>query len=179
MGRTTELIISTLIVPIIFGFIGCANGPRGELKIVENPTEDELRQNWNEYTVYFRSVATQNEVLNLALIYKIKNDSKIILDDSWIEVTSDNMMNDTEIWEPAWVKKILGQHDKIFGYLVHRSSDRVYVGTLDENTIKLSYHYVPTEISGQNDKMFDYLVRRSSDRVYAGILDENTIEPSY
>jgi len=102
----------------------------------------------------------------------ILNDSKIIIDDSWIEVTSDNMMNDTEILESTWVKKIIGQSDKMFGYLVHRSSDRVYVGILGENTIKLSYHYVPTEIIGQNDKMFGNWVYRRSDQVFAGIINK-------
>jgi hypothetical protein len=35
--------------------------------------------------------------MDLALIYKIKNDSKIELDGSWIEVTSDNMMKNSRI----------------------------------------------------------------------------------
>ena len=100
----------------------------------------------------------------------ILNDEKIIIDDSWIEVTSDSMMKDTEILESTWVKKKFGQSDKMFGYLVHRSSDRVYVGILGENTIKLSYHYVPTEIIGQNYMRFGNWVYRSSDQVFAGII---------
>jgi hypothetical protein len=67
-----------------------------------------------------------------------------ILDGSWIEVTSNNMMNDTEIVQTAWVKEIIGQNDKMFGYLVHRTHDNVYAGILDANTIKLSYFYVRT-----------------------------------
>jgi hypothetical protein len=67
-----------------------------------------------------------------------------ILDGSWIEVTSNNMMNDTEIVQTAWVKEIIGQNDKMFGYLVHRAHDNVYAGILDANTIKLSYFYVHT-----------------------------------
>ena len=172
MRRTAKLLICIFIVPVIFSLTGCTTAPRGRLLRVQDPTEDGLRQNWNEYTVYFRRCTNQNQVLNLALIYKIKNDSKIIIDDSWIEVTSDNMMNDTEILESTWVKKIIGQSDKMFGYLVHRSSDRVYVGILGENTIKLSYHYVPTEIIGQNDKMFGNWVYRRSDQVFAGIINK-------
>jgi hypothetical protein len=67
-----------------------------------------------------------------------------ILDGSWIEVTSDKMMNDTRILETAWVKEIIGQNDKMFGYLVHRTHDNVYAGILDANTIKISYFYVVT-----------------------------------
>ena len=64
MRRTATSLICILIVLGIFSFFGCASGPRGELKIVEDPTEDGLRQNWNKYTVYFRR--------NIALISKIK-----------------------------------------------------------------------------------------------------------
>jgi len=84
MSRQPKRLTCFLIILVLFIFFGCASGPRGKLKRVENPTEEGLRQNWNEYTVYYRR--------NLALIYKIKNDSKIELDGSWIEVTSDNMM---------------------------------------------------------------------------------------
>ena len=99
--------------------------------MVENPTEAELRQNWEEYTVYYRR--------NFALIFKTKDDSKIELDSSWIEVTSDSMMKKTEIIESTSVQKILGKNDKMFCYLVHRYHDSVYVGIVDENTVKLRY----------------------------------------
>jgi hypothetical protein len=136
MKRPSEYLTCLLIVLVIFSLIGCASGPRGKLKRVQDPTEDGLRRDWNEYTVYYRR--------NLALIYKIKNDSKIILDGSWIEVTSDDMMNNTGIVDSTWVKEIIGENDKMFGYLVHRSDDNVYAGILDENTVKLSYFYVRT-----------------------------------
>ena len=136
MRRAATFLICIMIVLVIFSFLGCASGPRGELQIVEDPTEDGLRQKWTEYTVYYRR--------NIALIYKIKNDSKIILDNRWIEVTSENMMNDTQIVDSAWVKEIIGENDKMFGYLVHRSSDQAYVGIVDENTVKLSYYFVRT-----------------------------------
>ena len=118
---------------ITFNFLGCASGPSGKLIEVENPTEDELRQNWNEYTVYYRG--------NLALIYEIKNDSKIELDGSWIEVTSDNMMKNTRILSSPWVNEIIGENEKMFGYLVYSEEDNVYTGIVDANTVKLSYYY--------------------------------------
>jgi len=136
MSRPSKLLTCVLIVLVLFSFFGCASGPRGKLKRVENPTEDGLRQNWNEYTVYYRR--------SVALIFKTKDDSKIELGSSWIEVTSDSMMKKTGIMDFAWVQEILGQNDKMFGYLMHRSLDSVYVGIVDENTVKLSYYVKAT-----------------------------------
>ena len=133
MSRSSTLLTWFLIVLVVFSFLGCASGPRGKLRRVEDPTEDGLRQKWNEYTVYYRR--------NLALIYKIKNDSKIELDGSWIEVTSDNMMKNTRILSSTWVNEIIGENEKMFGYLVYSEEDNVYTGIVDANTVKLSYYY--------------------------------------
>ena len=133
MSRSSTFLTWFLIVLVVFSFLGCASGPRGELRRVEDPTEDELRQKWNEYTVYYRR--------NLALIYKIKNDSKIELNGSWIEVTSDNMMKNTRILSSTWVNEIIGENEKMFGYLVYSDEDNVYTGIVDANTVKLSYYY--------------------------------------
>ena len=133
MIRITIVWCCLFMALITFNFLGCASGPRGKLIEVENPTEDELRQNWNEYTVYYRG--------NFALIYEIKNDSKIELDGSWIEVTSDNMMKNTRILSSPWVNEIIGENEKMFGYLVYSEKDNVYVGIVDANTVKLSYYY--------------------------------------
>ena len=136
MSRPSTFLTCFLIILVLFILLGCASGPRGKLKRVQDPTEDGLRQNWNEYTVYYRR--------NLALIFIIKNDSKIELDGSWIEVTSDNMMQNTRILSSTWVREIIGENEKFFGYLVHRGADNVYAGIVDANTIKLSYYYVRT-----------------------------------
>ena len=134
MSRPSTFLTWFLIILVLFSFLGCASGPRGKLKRVQDPTEDGLRQNWNEYTVYYRR--------NLALIYKIKNDSKIELDGSWSEVTSDNMMKNTRILSSTWVNEIIGENEKMFGYLVYSEEDNVYAGIVDANTVKLSYYYV-------------------------------------
>jgi hypothetical protein len=136
MNKRTYKFICFLLVFIISSSLGCAGGTRGKLKRVQKPTENELRQEWNDYTVYYRR--------NLALIYKIKNNQKIMLDGSWIEVTSDDMMNNAKILDSAWVKEIIGENDKMFGYLVHTYRDRAYAGIIDENTVKLNYTYVRT-----------------------------------
>ena len=136
MKNLMSILTWVLIVLVFFSFLGCASGPRGKLKRVENPTDDGLRQNWDQYTVYYRR--------SVALIFKAKDDSKIELDSSWIEVTSDSMMKKTKIMDFTFVQEILGQNDKMLGYLVHRRLGSVYVGIVDENTVKLSYYVKAT-----------------------------------
>ena len=138
MSRSIALLTCLLITMVIFSFLGCASGPRGKLRRVENPTEKQLRQNWDEYTVYYRRP--------WALIFKTKDDSNIELDTRWIEVTSDSEMKNTGIADFARVHEILGQNDKKLGYLVNRQIDSAYVGIVDENTVKISYY--PKATSG-------------------------------
>jgi hypothetical protein len=136
MGRLSKFLTCFLMVLVLLSFLGCASGPRGKLKRVETPTSTELRQNWEEYTVYYRR--------SLALIFKIKDNSKIVLDGSWVEVTSDSMMKKAGISDSTWVREIRGANDKLFGYLVHRYLDSAYAGIVDENTLKFSYYYHKT-----------------------------------
>ena len=58
--------------------------------------------------------------------------------------TSAQEMEQSQILSDRWVRKVIGQNDKLFGYMVHRSTDRASVRIIDENTIKLFYHFVPT-----------------------------------
>ena len=88
MIRRTIIWCCLFVVLVNFSLIGCVDGNRGILYIVQKPTENELSQDWKEYTVFYRH--------NVALVYKIKDGSKIILDNRWIEVTSENMMKDTQ-----------------------------------------------------------------------------------
>jgi hypothetical protein len=133
MRKSAINLACLFIILVIFSLVGCAGGPRGKLKRVQQPTEDGLKQDWQNYTVYYRR--------NLAFIYKIKNDHKIILDNRWVEVSSEDMMAQSKILVSTWVKEILGQNDELYGYLVHRSADMTYVGILDENTVELKYTY--------------------------------------
>ena len=136
MKRRSTLLTSLLAVMVLFSFLGCASGPRGKLNIVESPNETALRQNWNDYTVYYRP--------GLALIYKIKDDSIIELDNKWTQVTSDSMMGKSRIIDSTTVREILGANDRKFGYLVQRYLDSAYAGIVDENTIRMSYYYHKT-----------------------------------
>ena len=136
MSKPAKNLFCLFIVLAIFSLIGCAGGNGGALKRVQQPTENELKQNWKNYTVYHRR--------NLAFVYKIKNDQTIILDKRWVEVSSEEMMAKSEIVDSTWVKEIIGNNDEMFGYLVHRYADLVNVKIIDENTVQLYYHYVRT-----------------------------------
>ncbi len=136
MRKSAINLACLFIALVVFSLIGCAGGPRGKLKRVQDPTEAGLRQDWQNYTVYYRR--------NLAFIYKTKNDRKINLDNSWVNISSGDMMAKSKILGSTWVKEILGQNDVLYGYLVHRSADMVYVGILDENTVELKYTYLRT-----------------------------------
>jgi hypothetical protein len=132
--RKPAINLSCLFIAVVMlTLIGCAGGNRGKLERVQNPTENGLSQDWKEYTVYYRR--------NLALVYKIKDDHTIILDKSWVKVSSEDMMAKTKIVSSTWVKEIIGNNDKTFGYLVHRSDDRTNIKIIDENTVQLYYHY--------------------------------------
>ena len=121
------------IVLVILGIVGCAGGTRGNLKRVQQPTETELKQNWQNYTVYYRR--------NLAFVYKINNERKIILAKSFVKVSSEDMMAKSKILDSTWVKEIIGNNGEIFGYIVHRSHDLANVKIIDENTVQLYYRY--------------------------------------
>ena len=136
MNKLKQIFIGLFPVIIIFGSIGCAGGPRGKLPRVESPTENELKQDWENYTVYYRR--------DTAFVYKLKDDRKIILDASWAEVKTKSMMTKSRISNLTWVKKILGQNNEMYGYLVHRFADRVNVAIIDGNTVQLYYHYIRT-----------------------------------
>jgi hypothetical protein len=140
MGRSAINLIGFFTVLVIFILIGCAGGNYGTLKEVQKPTENELRHGWKEYTVYY--------LRDLALVFKNKNDREIILNNSWVKVSSEDMMAKSEIKGSTWVKQIIGKNDQMFGYLVHLSSDRTSVQIIDENTVQLNYFYVPTEGGG-------------------------------
>lgn len=129
-------LIGLFSVLIFVGVLGCAGGARGGLPRVQNPTQSELRRDWHDYEVFYRS--------NIALIYKFRDNKKIILDDRWVEITSEDMMAKSGIWDITWVRKIIGLNDQVYGYLVHRTADTANVKIIDANTVQLYYHYVRT-----------------------------------
>ena len=122
-----------LAVCVIFFLFGCVSRTSGHLEITDYDKEHKLREHWREYVVYYR---------NGALLFKIKTAGKIELDNNWVEITTEKMMKKTVIWDSVQVDRILGQDRKLYGYLVHRIIDVVYLTTINETTIKLDYTYI-------------------------------------
>jgi len=118
-----------------FNLSACALENRGNLRRLKTNMEEELRRSWKDYMVFYRGTA---------FVYKIRDDKKIILDDRWVEVTSEEQMAKSKIWEATNSAEILGLNDALFGYVVYRYKDGVSIKIIDENTVQLHYNYVRT-----------------------------------
>jgi hypothetical protein len=64
------------------------------------------------------------------------------LDSQWKEVTNDEMKAKAKIFDTTISAEILGHNEELYGYLIYRSADRANVKIIDEQTVKLNYHYV-------------------------------------
>ena len=51
MNKSAINLFCLFIVLVIFSLIGCAGETRGKLKRVQQPTENGLKQDWQNYTV--------------------------------------------------------------------------------------------------------------------------------
>ena len=121
-------------VYLSIGVLSCVGGNRGKLTGTQSPTQSELMQNWDDYTVFYRR--------NRALIFKFEDDKKIVLDKQWVEITTGEMLAASQNRNYNSVRKIIGQNDQIFGYLVHSSLDTANVRIVNADTIELLYfHY--------------------------------------
>ena len=148
MTNKGRIKLIAIALALIFGITACASntsstgGNRKNLKRVKINKEAELRKTWKDYTVYKRGRdATSFQKGFAAFVYKIKDDKKIILDDQWIEVTSDEMKAKAKILESTISAEILGHNQELYGYLVYRTADIVSVRIVDEQTVELNYRY--------------------------------------
>jgi hypothetical protein len=133
-----------IVLALAFGITACASdtgGTRGNLKRLKTSKEVELRQSWKDYIVHKRSRPSSFQKGFVAFVYKLKNDKKIILDDQWIEVTSDEMKAKGKIFDGTTSAEILGHNQELYGYLVYRSADIASVSIVDEQTVQLNYRY--------------------------------------
>ena len=144
-SRYNNMLIIALA--LIFGIVGCAEvrQSRKNLKRIKYNKEWEKRENWKNYEVYKRprpDVSFQRGAV--AFLYKIKDNKTIILDNSWIPVTSEELKAETKLLDNVWSAEILGYNEELYGYLIYRSVDRPNVRIIDENTVRLFYHYSQT-----------------------------------
>ena len=116
---------------LVFSFLGCAEWKYRSLESAELLTSTALRQNWNSYVVYYRP--------NTALMYKVKNDTRIELSDKWVEVAREDMVGDSTVFYLNDVRKILGQNGELYGYIVYSYNDNAFIKIIDAKTVKLIY----------------------------------------
>ena len=145
MAKNKYLNLIIILLTLAFGITACAGGNRNNLKRLRYNKESELRQTWQDYVVYKRyrnSRSWQRGVV--AFVYKLKDNKKIILDNQWIPVTSEELKAKSKIMVSAFSAEIRGHNEELYGYLIYRDSDRAFVKIIDEQTVKLSYHYIQT-----------------------------------
>jgi len=123
-----------------FGLSACSSGNRANLKRIKSNKEWEMRQNWNNYTVYSRNRPSFVRGA-VAFLYKLQGDKKILIDRGWTVVTTQEEKDKIKIWDTVISAEILGHNAELYGYLIYRSGDRASVKIIDEQTVKLSYHY--------------------------------------
>ena len=123
----------TYLALLFFNFIGCSEWKYRRLESAELITSTQLRQNWNDYNVYYRP--------NAAILYKIRNDRKIKLPRKWVEVARENMVTDNTVFYLTDVRKILGQEDGLYGYIVYSYRDSAFIKIIDANTVELIFNH--------------------------------------
>ena len=118
---------------LVFGFLGCSDLKYRKLESAGVITSTQLRESWNNFTVYYRP--------NIGILYKIKNDGKIQMSGKWIEVAREDQITDKTVLYLTDVRKIMGQDDKLFGYIVYSYRDSAFIKIIDANTIKLIFNF--------------------------------------
>jgi hypothetical protein len=138
-NRYLNLIIIALV--LTFGIVACAGGNRANLKRIKSNQEMELRKSWEDFTVYKRLRPSSFQRGDVAYIYKLKNDKKILLDKRWILVATQEEKDKTKILEAVISAEILGHNAELYGYIIYRAGDTPNVKIIDEQTVQLFYHY--------------------------------------
>ncbi len=130
LARTFRWIYFTLL---IISFFGCAEWNYRKLESAELITGTALRQNWNDYIVYYRP--------NAGILYKIKNNRNIELSGKWVKVASEDEVTDNTVFYLTDVRKILDQNDELYGYIVYSYRDSAFIKIIDANTVELIYNH--------------------------------------
>jgi len=118
---------------LVFSILGCGEWKYRKLESAEVITSTQLRQNWNDYNVYYRP--------NAGILYKLKNDKKIKLSGKWVKVAREDMVTDNTVFYLTGVRKILGQDDGLYGYIVYSYRDSAFIKIIDANTVELIYNH--------------------------------------
>ena len=142
MARNRLQYLIIIALALAFGITACAGGNRANLKKLNYSKENELRQNWKDYTVYIRTRDWRSPRPGVAaFLYKLRDDKKIIMNSRWHKLTTEDEMAKYKIVHLTKSLEILGHNKELYGYLVQRADDLVNVRIIDEQTVKLFYHY--------------------------------------
>ncbi len=142
MARNRLQYLIIIALALAFGITACAGGNRANLKKLNYNKENELRQNWKDYTVYIRTRDWRSPRPGVtAFLYKLRDDKKIIMNSLWHKLTTEDEMAKYKIVHLTKSLEILGHNKELYGYLVQRADDLVNVRIIDEQTVKLFYHY--------------------------------------
>jgi len=131
LQRLTRMFKWIYLAVLVFSLFGCAEWNYRRLESDEVIISTQLRQNWNDYTVYYRP--------NAGILYKLKNDKKIKLSGKWVEVAREDMVTDNTVFYLTGVRKILGQNGDLYGYIVYSYRDNAFVKIINANTVELIY----------------------------------------
>jgi hypothetical protein len=133
-----------IILALTFVIAACASGNRKNLKRLRYNKEKELRQNWKDYTVYKRYRDPRSWQRGVVAFVYILDGKKVILDNRWIAVTSEDIKAESILFSSTISAEIRGYNEEVYGYLIYRNRDLASVRIIDEQTVRLSYHYQQT-----------------------------------
>jgi len=133
-----------MVLASLFILAGCS-GPKAKIRKVDLPKEKELRANWKNYNTYCLGSRDGNVDLAYAMLFQLKGDKTIQRDDTWREVTSDEMASGCASFliDSSPVMQLLGENEEIFGYVIYNFDDQIWASIIDPKTIRLFYHVHP------------------------------------
>jgi hypothetical protein len=133
--RTQLLFLLLMVLTSLFIVAGCS-GPLAEIKKVDLPKDEELRAGWRDYHTYCLG--------NYAMLFQLKGDKTIQMDNDWREVTSDEMASSCAsfLTDSSPVMELLGEEED-FGYVIYNYNDQVWALIINPKTIRLFYRVHP------------------------------------
>ncbi len=141
MAKIKYLHLALLAVVSVCIISGCSG--YGKLRLQSrygnDVTIEKLKENWQDYIVYYTGYATNNPS---GIMFDQKNDNKTLMNDKWIkiedqetvaEVISWIKIQDFTIFYPR-LYRILGPDNKFYGYL-YTAWDHVLTKVVDDKTL--------------------------------------------
>jgi hypothetical protein len=129
-----------LILILIMGCLGNYGKIRKQTGTESKVTLAELRDNWDEYDIYF---GRRSNRYADAIMFDPKNNNTRLSGDSWIKIedqeTLDERIKDLHrVYSWAGVYLIEGENNQVFGYMYYPGYFHVAVSIVDERTLYVS-----------------------------------------